>query len=193
MPLVTREAPDFTAEAVLPDGTIESIKLSQYRGKYVILFFYPMDFTFVCPTELRAFSQACADFEKLNCQLLSVSVDSPYSHFAWRNTPATSGGVGELKYPMVSDITKHISRDYGVLTEAGVALRGLFLIDCQGVVRHELVNDMPLGRDVNEALRVLKALQFFEKHGEVCPAGWHEGDEAVKPTAEGIAAYLEKH
>lgn len=193
MSLVTKFAPDFTAPAVLADNTISEVKLSQFRGKYVVMFFYPLDFTFVCPTELIAFNRACAKFKALDTELMSVSVDSVYSHFAWRNMEPRQGGVGQLCYPMVSDITKQISRDYGVITDGGVALRGLFLIDRDGIVRHELINDLPLGRDVDEALRVVKALQFFEKHGEVCPAGWHEGDKAMKPTAEGVAEYLGKN
>lgn len=193
MSLVTQLAPDFTAEAVLADGCIDKVTLSDYRGKYVLLFFYPLDFTFVCPTELVAFDQAEEAFRKRGVQLMSVSVDSVYSHFAWRNTPRKAGGVGALRYPMVADITKTISNEYGVLMNGAVALRGLFLIDRDGVVRHELINDLPLGRSVDEALRMVDALQFFEKHGDVCPANWHEGEEALKPTSEGVASYLGAH
>lgn len=193
MSLVTRPAPDFVVNAVMPDNTIEPFRLSEQRGKYVVLFFYPMDFTFVCPTELIAFDNAIEEFKKLNTQLVSVSVDSEYSHFAWKQTDRSNGGIGNLRYPMVADFTKQISRDYGVLVNDSVALRGLFLIDREGVVRHETINDLPLGRNVEEALRVIKALQFTEKYGEVCPANWHDGEEGLKPTADGIASYLSKH
>ena len=191
--LVTKEAPDFTAQAVLPDNSFADLKLSSYRGKYVVLFFYPLDFTFVCPSEIIAFDAALAKFEKKNAQVLGVSVDSHYTHLAWKNTPRKEGGIGPIKYPLVSDLTKQIARDYSVLLEGGVALRGLFLIDKKGIVRHALVNDLPIGRSVEEALRVLDALQFHEEHGDVCPANWHSGEEAMKPTAEGVASYLAKH
>lgn len=193
MSLVTKLAPDFRANAVMPDNTIEPFQLSSLRGKYIVLFFYPMDFTFVCPTELIAFDNAIRKFEELNTQLVSVSVDSEYSHFAWKQTERSKGGVGKLRYPMVADFTKQISRDYGVLIDEAVALRGLFIIDKEGIVRHETINDLPLGRNVEEALRVLKALQFTEKYGEVCPANWSDGSEGLKPTAEGISSYLTKH
>ena len=167
---VQKEAPGFTATAVV-DEAFKQISLSDYKGKYVCLFFYPLDFTFVCPTEIIAFSEKVAEFEKRNCQVLGVSVDSHFSHLAWIKTPRVDGGLGQLKYPLVADLTKQISSDYGVLTDDGaVALRGLFLIDTKGVVRHLLINDLPLGRSTEEALRVLDALQFFEKNGEVCPA-----------------------
>ncbi|MFN2353423.1 MAG: peroxiredoxin [Desulfopila sp.] len=192
--MITKEAPDFTATAVLADNSFkEDFKLSDYRGQYVILFFYPLDFTFVCPSEILAFNNAVAEFEQHNCQLIGVSVDSQFSHFAWKNTPVNDGGIGNIDYPLVSDLDKSISRNYGVLLDEGVALRGLFLIDKEGIVRHKVVNDLPLGRSVNEALRVLHALQFTEKHGDVCPANWQKGEEAMKPTAEGVAAYLSKH
>ena len=161
--MITKEAPDFTATAVLADNTFkEDFKLSDLRGKYVILFFYPLNFTFVCPSEILAFNQAVEDFEKSNCQLVGVSVDSHFSHFAWKNTPVNEGGIGNIKYPLVSDLDKSISENYGVLLDAGIALRGLFLIDKEGIVRHMVKNDLPLGRSVNEALRVLHALQFTE-------------------------------
>jgi peroxiredoxin (alkyl hydroperoxide reductase subunit C) len=192
--LVTKEAPDFTAQAVMPDNSFAELKVSSYRGKYVVLFFYPLDFTFVCPSEIIAFDAALPRFEKKNAQVLGCSVDSHFTHLAWKNTPRKEGGIGPIKYPLVSDLTKQISKDYGVLLEqGGVALRGLFLIDRKGVVRHALINDLPLGRSVDEALRVLDALRFHEEHGEVCPANWHEGEEAMKPTAEGVASYLAKH
>lgn len=193
MSLVTRYAPDFTAKAVMPDDTIEDFSLTDLKGKYVILFFYPMDFTFVCPTELIAFDNALSRFRDLNTEVVSVSVDSEFSHYAWRNTPRSEGGIGKLHYPMVADFTKQISRDYGLLINESVALRGLFLIDREGIVRHELINDLPLGRNVDEALRMVKALQFVEKHGEVCPANWQEGREGLKPTATGISNYIKKH
>lgn len=192
--LVTNPAPDFTATAVLPDNSFkENFKLSDFRGKYVLLFFYPLNFTFVCPSEILAFNKAVNQFEDHNCQLIGVSIDSHFSHLAWKNTPINDGGIGKISYPLVSDLNKSISRAYGVLLDAGIALRGLFLIDREGIIRHQVVNDLPLGRNVNEALRILYALQFTEKHGEVCPANWNKGEEAMTPTAEGVAAYLTAH
>ena len=192
--MITKEAPDFTATAVLPDNSFkEEFKLSELRGKYVLLFFYPLNFTFVCPSEILAFNKAVEEFEKANCQLVGISVDSHFSHFAWKNTPINEGGIGSIHYPLVSDLDKSISRDYGVLLPEGIALRGLFLVDREGIVRHMVVNDLPLGRSVNEALRVLHALQFTEEYGDVCPANWQKGEEAMKPTAEGVAEYLTKH
>ena len=193
MSLVTQAAPDFTAQAVLPDLSIQELKLSSYLGKYVVLFFYPLDFTFVCPSEIIAFDREVKKFEALGAVLLGVSVDSQFTHWAWRNTPRDKGGIGDIHYPLVSDLDKKIARAYGVLLNESVALRGLFLIDRKGVVRHELVNDLPLGRSVEEALRVLEALRFTEEHGEVCPANWHRGQDAMKPTADGVASYLAKH
>ncbi len=192
--LVTKAAPDFTAKAVMPDNSFADLKLSSYRGQYVVLFFYPLDFTFVCPSEIIAFDGALPQFQKRKTQVLGASIDSHYTHWAWKNTPRKQGGIGPIQYPLVSDLTKQISRDYGVLLEAeGVALRGLFLIDKAGLVRHALINDLPLGRSVDEALRMVDALQFHEEHGQVCPANWHAGEEAMKPSAEGVAAYLAKH
>jgi peroxiredoxin (alkyl hydroperoxide reductase subunit C) len=188
--LVTRQAPDFTAQAVMPDNTFADLRLSSYQGKYVILFFYPLDFTFVCPSEIIAFDRELARFKEKGCEVIGVSVDSHFTHLAWKNTPVESGGIGQIKYPLVSDLTKSISRSFWVLHDDGVALRGLFLIDKDGVVRHALINDLPLGRNVEEALRMLDALQFTEKHGEVCPANWSEGKSGMKPTAEGVASYL---
>ena len=191
--MVTKEAPDFVATAVMQDNSFkEDFKLSDFRGKYVILFFYPLDFTFVCPSEILAFDKAVSELEKNNCQLIGVSVDSHFSHYAWKKTPINDGGIGNISYPLVSDLDKSISRSYGVLLDAGIALRGLFLIDRDGIVRHQVINDLPLGRSVNEALRLLHALQFTEKHGDVCPANWQVGEEAMKPTAEGVAEYLTK-
>jgi peroxiredoxin (alkyl hydroperoxide reductase subunit C) len=195
--LVTKQAPDFTAQAVLPNNTFAELKLSSLRGKYVVLFFYPLDFTFVCPSEIIAFDKKLAAFKERNCEVVGVSVDSHFSHWAWRNTPREKGGIGNVQFPIVADITKNIARDYGVLLDCGpncgVALRGLFLIDKDGIVRHAVINDLPLGRNVDEALRMLEALQHFEQHGEVCPANWHKGEEAMKPSAEGVAKYLAKH
>ncbi len=191
--LVTRQAPDFTAQAVMPDNSFSELSLSTYRDKYVILFFYPLDFTFVCPSEILAFNKALEKFKEKNCEILGVSVDSQYSHFSWKNMPVSQGGIGQVQFPLVADLNKKISKDYGVLLEDGVSLRGLFLIDKEGVVRHEVVNDLPLGRSVDEALRMVDALQFFEEYGDVCPADWRPGEDAMKPTAEGVADYLKKH
>ena len=164
-----------------------------YRGKYVVLFFYHLDFTFVCPSEIIAFDKALDKFKEKNAEIIGVSVDSQFTHHAWRNTPIDKGGIGQVRFPLVADLSKSISRDYGVLVNDSVALRGLFLIDKEGVVRHELINDLPLGRNVDEALRILTALQFTEEHGEVCPANWQDGEEAMKPSAKGVADYLSKH
>ena len=192
--LVTKEAPDFTAQAVMPNDTFAELTLSSYRGdKYVLLFFYPLDFTFVCPSEIIAFDKAVSKFEAKGAQVLGVSVDSHFTHLAWKQTPRDKGGIGPIQYPLVADLNKKIAQDYGVLLEDGIALRGLFLIDKEGVVQHALVNNLPLGRSVDEALRILDALQFTEQHGEVCPANWKEGEEAMKPTADGVADYLAKH
>ena len=191
--LVTREAPDFTAQAVMPDNSFAELTLSSYRGKYVVLFFYPLDFTFVCPSEIIAFDKALSKFRERDAELIGVSVDSRFTHLAWKNTPRDQGGIGQINYPLVADLSKNISKQYGVLLGEEVALRGLFLIDKEGTIRHALVNDLPLGRNVDEALRVLDALRFTEQHGEVCPANWREGEEAMKPTAEGVAEYLAKH
>ena len=191
--LVTQEAPDFTAQAVMPDNAFAELTLSSYRGKYVVLFFYPLDFTFVCPSEIIAFDKALSKFEERGAQVIGVSVDSHFTHLAWKNTPPDQGGIGQVRYPLVADLSKTISRQYNVLFGEEVALRGLFLIDREGVVRHALVNDLSLGRNVDEALRMLDALRFTEEHGEVCPANWHDGQEAMKPTAEGVAEYLGKH
>jgi len=192
--LVTRQAPDFTATAVMGDNSFkEDFKLSDYQGKYVILFFYPLDFTFVCPSEIIAFDKALAKFQEKNCEVVGVSIDSQFTHWAWKNTPVNDGGIGNIQYPLVADLDKKISRQYGVLLDMGVALRGTFLIDKQGVVRHAVINDLPLGRSIDEALRMVDALEFHESHGDVCPANWKEGEEAMTPTAEGVADYLAKH
>ena len=192
--LVTQQAPDFTATAVMADNSMKpDFKLSDYRGKYVILFFYPLDFTFVCPSEILAFDKALPAFKAKNCEIIGVSIDSQFAHWAWKNTPVNQGGIGNIQYPLVADLDKSISRQYGVLLDAGIALRGTFLIDRDGIVRHAVVNDLPLGRNTDEALRMVDALQFHEQHGDVCPANWEEGKAAMKPTAEGVADYLSKH
>jgi peroxiredoxin 2/4 len=193
MSLVTKPAPQFEAEAVMGDGTFKKVKLSDYKGKHVVLYFYPLDFTFVCPSEIIAFDKKYAEFKERGVELLGVSVDSKFSHYAWRETPVEKGGIGKVQYPLIADIKKTIARDYGVLFDESVALRGLFLIDKEGIVRHSTINDLPLGRNVEEALRVVDALQYTEKHGEVCPANWKKGEEAMKPTKEGVADYLSKH
>lgn len=189
--LIRKPAPDFTAEAVLKSGDFKEITLSSFRDqKYVALFFYPLDFTFVCPSEIIAFSKRAKAFEALQTQIIGVSVDSKFSHHAWRNTPLDKGGIGAIDFPLVSDLTKEISRDYGVLIDDSVALRGTFIIDKSGIVRHATLNDLPIGRNVDETLRVIEALQFTEQHGEVCPAGWQKGQKAMKPNASGVASYL---
>ena len=191
---VTQPAPDFCATAVMPDNSFKNdFKLSDLKGKYVVLFFYPLDFTFVCPSEIIAFDRKLKEFKDRNCEVIGASIDSHFSHWAWKNTPVNKGGIGNVQYPLVADLTKNISRDYGVLVNDAIALRGLFLIDKEGILRHALINDLPLGRNVDEALRVLDALQYVEKHGEVCPANWRKGDDAMKPSAEGVAEYLAKH
>lgn len=187
---VQKEAPDFSAAAVVNGNIVQNYKLSDSRGKYVVLFFYPLDFTFVCPTEIIAFSDRIAEFEKRNCQVIGASVDSQFSHLAWIETPRKVGGLGGLKYPLVADLTKKISADYGVLLDGGIALRGLFVIDQKGIVRAITVHDLPLGRSVDEALRVLDALQHFEKHGEVCPADWKPGGDTID--TKNAKAYFEK-
>jgi len=190
--LVNKQAPDFTAKAVMPDSSFKDVSLSDYRGKYVVLFFYPLDFTFVCPTEIIAFSEAVGQFEALGVQVLGCSVDSHYTHLAWRNTPRKQGGLGDICYPLIADLDKKIAALYDVLLPGGIALRGLFLIDKQGVVRHQVVNDLPLGRSVDEALRMVKALQFFEAHGEVCPANWKEGSATIKPDPKASQPFFAK-
>lgn len=188
--LVQQQAPQFKAQAVMPDGSFKEISLSDYKGKYVVIFFWPLDFTFVCPTEIIAFSDAASQFEALGVQILGVSTDSHFTHLAWRNTPRSEGGIGKVEYPLVADMSRQISRDYDVLLDAGIALRGLFLIDKNGVVRHQVVNDLPLGRSVDEALRMVQALQYFEKNGEVCPANWKEGSKTIKPDVNGSKEFF---
>jgi peroxiredoxin (alkyl hydroperoxide reductase subunit C) len=192
--LIGKNAPDFTAPAVMPDNTINpEFSLGDLKGKYVVLFFYPLDFTFVCPTEIIAFDKKLAEFKELGAEVVGVSVDSQFTHFAWKNTAVENGGIGNVQYPLVADLTKQISEDFGVLVEgAGVAYRGTFLIDKDGIVKHAVINDLGLGRNIDETLRMVEALQHLEKHGEVCPANWKGGDEAMKPTTEGVADYLSK-
>jgi peroxiredoxin (alkyl hydroperoxide reductase subunit C) len=191
--LVTRGAPHIAADAVMADNSFGKVRLSDYRGKYVVLFFYPMDFTFVCPTEIIAFDSKLDAFRERNCEVLGVSVDSHYTHLAWKKTPRAEGGLGAIRYPLIADLDKSISRSFGVLWNNAVALRGLFLIDTAGKVRHALVNDLPLGRNVDEALRMVDALTFVDTHGdEVCPANWQPGKRTVKTSIDGIADYLSK-
>jgi peroxiredoxin 2/4 len=190
MPLIGKQAPAFKAKAVV-EKRIVDLSLANFRGKYVVLFFYPLDFTFVCPTELHAFQERLEEFEKRNAQVIGCSVDSTYSHLAWLNTPKNKGGIEGIDYPLISDVNKSIARDYDVLiAEEGIAYRGLFLIDREGIIRHQVVNDLPLGRSVDEALRILDALIYFEENGEVCPANWHQGKRSMKPTFEGLEIYF---
>jgi peroxiredoxin 2/4 len=194
--LVGREAPDFTAPAVLACGTIvdEYNLKKEIKGKNAVIFFYPLDFTFVCPSELIAFSKRVAEFEARNTQVIGISIDSHFTHNAWRNTDVNDGGIGAVKYPLIADLTHSICKDYDVETPDGaVAFRGSFLIDTNGVVRHQVVNDLPLGRNVDEMLRMVDALLFHEEHGEVCPAGWNKGDSGMKADPEGVAAYLSEN
>ncbi len=188
--LVTKEAPDFKATAVMADGSFQEISLSDYRGKKVVLFFYPLDFTFVCPSEIIAFDHRMAEFEKRGVQVLGCSIDSHFTHLAWRNTAVENGGIGPINYPLVADLDKTIARDYDVLFNEAIALRGSFLIDAEGVVRHQVINDLPLGRNIDEMLRMVDALDFHSKNGDVCPAGWQEGETAMTPSAAGVAEYL---
>ncbi|PIF03794.1 MAG: peroxidase [Arcobacter sp.] len=193
--LVTKQAPDFTATAVLEDGQIvEDFKLSEnYGEKGTVLFFYPLDFTFVCPSEIIAFSHRIEEFKSRGINVVGVSVDSQFSHFAWRETPVNQGGIGKIKYPLVADITKNIARDYDVLLNDSVALRGSFLIDADGTIRHAVINDLPLGRNIDEMLRMVDTMIFTNENGEVCPAGWTKGDDGMQASTEGVAQYLASH
>jgi peroxiredoxin (alkyl hydroperoxide reductase subunit C) len=190
--LVGKKAPNFTAPAVTADNEIvEDFDLARYLdGAYGVVFFYPLDFTFVCPSEILAYNNRMAEFRKRGVKVVAISVDSQFSHFAWRNTPVNEGGLGPVKFPLVADIKKTIARDYGVLHDGAVALRGTFLIDREGIVRHQVVNDLPLGRNADEAVRMVDALQFHEENGEVCPAGWQKGETGMTPTREGVSEYL---
>ena len=193
--LVTKKAPDFTATAVLANGQIvDGFNLMENLGeKGAVLFFYPLDFTFVCPSEIIAFSHRIEDFTSRGVNVIGVSVDSQFSHFAWRETPVNEGGIGKVKFPLVADLSKQISRDYDVLFGDSVALRGSFLIDADGTVRHAVINDLPLGRNIDEMIRMVDTMLFTNEHGEVCPAGWVKGDEGMKADTEGVAEYLGKH
>jgi len=209
--LVTRPAPNFKATAIMGDNTFKEISLSDYRGKKVVLFFYPLDFTFVCPTEILAFNSRLKEFEERGVQVLGCSVDSQWSHYAWKNTPLEKGGIGEIKYPLIADIDKSIARAYDVLQEVdeasvitddaelettvngSAALRGTFLIDEEGIVWHATINAEPLGRNIDETLRYVDALAFHQEHGEVCPAGWVEGKDAMAENPAGVSAYLSEH
>ncbi len=209
--LVTKPAPDFKATAIMGDNSFKEVSLSEYKGKKVVLFFYPLDFTFVCPTEIIAFDHRLAEFEKRGVQVIGCSVDSKWTHYAWKNTDINSGGIGNIQYPLIADIDKSIARAYDVLQDAkeasiitdeeeyessvggDVAVRGSFLIDEDGIVRHAVINDLPLGRNIDEMLRMVDALSFNQEHGEVCPAGWQEGKDTMGENPEGVASYLSDH
>lgn len=189
--LVGKPAPDFSVKAVCKGEVVENFTLSQFKGrKYVVLFFYPLDFTYVCPTELHEFQAMLPEFEKLDAQVVAASVDSWFSHVAWLETPKKVGGIQGVSYPILSDFNKTVAADYDVLLPEGMALRGTFVIDKNGVVQSQVVNNLPLGRNIDETLRTLKALQFTEKHGDVCPAGWTEDSKSMTPTAEGLKFFF---
>ncbi len=190
--LVQKPAPEFKGQAVVGNA-FKEVKLSDYKGKWVVLFFYPLDFTFVCPTEITAFSDQYSKFEELNTEVIGVSVDSHFTHLAWVNTPRKQGGLGELRYPLLSDLTKNVARDYGVLLDSGISLRGLFIINPKGVVQYSVVHDLGIGRSVDETLRVLSALQQVEKTGEVCPANWKPGADTIKPNPSASKQFFSKH
>ena len=193
--LVSKQAPDFTANAVMGNNEIRSFTLSQeIKDKYAVIFFYPLDFTFVCPSELIAFDHRLAEFKERGVDVIGVSIDSQFTHLAWKNTPVNNGGIGQVQYPLIADVKHEICRAYDVeFGAAGVAFRGSFLIDKKGIVRHQVVNDLPLGRNVDEMLRMVDALQFTEEHGEVCPAGWNKGKAGMKASTAGVAEYLATH
>ena len=193
--LVGKLAPDFTAVAVMGNNEInENFSLTNHLdGKYGVIFFYPLDFTFVCPSELIAFDHRLDEFKKRQTEVIGISIDSQFTHLAWKNTPVNMGGIGQVRYPLVADIKHDICRAYDVEHKDGVAFRGSFLIDRTGVVRHQVVNDLPLGRDIDEMLRMVDALQFHEEHGEVCPAGWNKGKAGMDASSEGVAKYLAEH
>ncbi len=195
MNLISKLAPNFTAKAVMKDNVIEnSFNLKQYlSGHKGILFFYPLDFSFVCPSEIIAFNNRINIFSELHTRVVGVSVDSQYSHYAWRNTPVEQGGIGEIQFPIVSDIKKTIASDYGVLHEEGIALRGSFLIDEDFRIRHYVINDFPLGRNIDEIIRMIEAWDYYRKYGDVCPAGWQKGDLGMKPTEKGVSSYLSEY
>lgn len=193
MSLVTQPAPQFKATAVMPDHSMKEISLSDYKGKWVVLYFYPLDYTFVCPTEITAISDANDQFAKLGAQVLGCSVDSQFSHLAWMQTPRNKGGLGDMKHPLIADLTKQIGADYGVLLPGGMTLRGLYIIDPDQNVRIEIVNDLGIGRNVQEVLRVLAAVQTVDKTGEVCPANWTDGADTMKPDPTGSQEWFGKH
>ena len=196
MTLVTRKAPDFTSAAILGTGEItNNFNLSQYiNGKYAVVFFWPMDFTFVCPSEIIAFDHRLEEFKKRGVEVIGISMDSEYVHNAWRNTPQDKGGIGEVKFPIVADIKHSIMQSYGIEhPEAGVALRASFFIDKQGIVRHETINDLPIGRNIDEMIRIVDAYQFHEEHGEVCPAQWTKGKKGMQANPNGVASFLKQH
>jgi len=190
MSLVQKKAPEFTTDAVI-GGDFKQVKLADYKGKWVVLFFYPLDFTFVCPTEITAFSDRIADFKKLNAEVLGCSVDSKFSHLAWINTDRKNGGLGKIEYPLLADLNKKIASDYGVLLDAGIALRGLFIINPEGNIQYEVVHDLGIGRNVDETLRVLEAIQTVQKTGEVCPANWNKGGQTMKPDPQKSKEYFQ--
>jgi len=191
--LVTQQAPEVKALAVMPDNSFSEISLSDYKGKYVVIFFYPLDFTFVCPSEIIAFDHRLQEFKDRGVEVIGVSIDSHFSHLAWKNTEINNGGIGNVQYPLIADIDKSVTTAFDVLTAPGIALRGSFLIDKDGIVQHQVVNNLPLGRNIDEMLRMVDALQFTEEHGEVCPAGWSKGKAGMKDTTEGVAEYLTDH
>jgi len=192
--LIRQQAPDFLAEAVLADNTIKNdFKLSDYLGKYVILLFYPLDFTFVCPTEILAFNEKLEDFRLRDAELIGISVDSVYTHLAWKKTPINEGGIGNIGFTLVSDLKKEIARNYGVLIDEEIALRALFLIDKKGIIRHCIINDTPFGRSVHEAIRMVDALRHYDKYGKLCPADWEEGKESMEGSTDGVIDYLSKY
>jgi alkyl hydroperoxide reductase subunit AhpC len=191
--IVGKQAPDFKAEAVV-NGEFKSINLADYKGKWKVLLFYPLDFTFVCPTEITSFSNNMAKFKELNCEVFSISTDSKFSHLAWTKQDRKEGGLGNIKYPMIADFNKKIAESYGVLMEdAGIALRGLFIIDDKDVIQHSTINNLSVGRSVEETLRLVEAFQFTAAHGEVCPANWHKGQDSMKPSPEASKEWFKKH
>ena len=190
---VQSPAPDFTVDAVTPDKNFDQVTLSDYKGKWLVLFFYPLDYTFVCPTEITAISDRVNDFKKLGAEVLGCSVDSKFTHLAWMDTPRNKGGLGEIKFPLLADLNKKVGEDYGVLLPGGMTLRGLFIIDPNGVLRYQVVHDLGVGRSVDETLRVLAAIQSVYKTGEVCPADWKPGEDTMKGDPKGSQEYFQKH
>ncbi|MBT3981384.1 MAG: peroxiredoxin [Bacteriovoracaceae bacterium] len=192
--LVGNPAPDFKADALMPDGSFKSLQLSDYSGKWLVLFFYPLDFTFVCPTEIAAYSDAYDKFKEVGCEVVACSVDSKFSHLAWTKQSRNDGGLGKMNIPVLADMNKTVAADYGVLIEeAGVALRGTFVIDPEGNIQHSTINNLSVGRNVEETLRYVEAYQYSAKHGEVCPMGWNKGDDTMKPDPSGSKEWFSKH